>query len=488
MTVENGDVGKQVKTLCLDWAARTSVHAQLGRLLAPLNARLLGYMEETTNSEREAEVPLGERFWDLFAWYFSRETRKIRYVPWQDMDEARLRRVVDRLFDRFEGIEKEHLAIFGVKNLNSRGLRWRMGSTDFYDPGVYDHGEGRWFQEHASEHATFTHVAVRVTARTRVEARRRARRLLEEALSCLSFGLSVYRKHSGFRPEVVDEAFVFDPSDTGFYFGGEPGPDVIHTEHYADVSDVPRRARAYDRLLSLSARAEPLNELQASFLKAVRWYREARWEEDPAKRFAFYWIGLEHIFAGGQQEKGKNIYADLPDLQVTWRNLGRALLPLNWSYREVGDRIEGDDELEALVEDHPELKDWRSDERILLDPEKVKLLIDLTPQDKADAKKLFEDYRDQLLEVASHSGDISDDVGRLRDRQWFKLYLLYDLRNDMFHEAVYEDERLPYLADEISDVADGVLPKVVEEATSPAPECTTIKQLIERFGQQPWGT
>jgi hypothetical protein len=247
------------------------------------------------------------------------------------------------------------------------------------------------------------------------------------------------------------------------------------------------RARAYDRLLTLSAGAEPLNELQESFLKAVRWYREARWEEDPARRFAFYWIGLEHIFAGGQQEKGKNIYADLPDLQITWRNLGRALLPLSWSNREVGDKIEGDDELDALVDSHPELKDWRSDERVLLDPEKVKLLTDLTLQEKVDAKKLFQGYRDQLLEIASHSGDISDDVGRLRDRQWFKLYLLYTLRNAMFHEAVYEDERLPYLADEIGDVADGVLPKVVDEATSPTPECTTIKQLIERVGQQPWG-
>ena len=73
--------------------------------------------------------------------------------------------------------------------------------------------------------------------------------------------------------------------------------------------------------------------------------------------------------------------------------------------------------------------------------------------------------------------------GRLDDQRPLDV-----LRNAKFYEAVYEDERLPYLADEIGDVADGVLPKVVEEATSPAPECTTIKQLIERFGQQPWGT
>jgi hypothetical protein len=483
-----GDLRDKPEVVCLDWSARRAVHAELGRLLAPLGPRLLNHMSEAAHPSSGCGLPLGEDFWDYFAKYFSEATKQPMYVPWDGMDARILGRLVERLFAHLEGSGSEYLAIFRVGDLSPQGLGWKMGSVAFYDPASFDYGEGRRLQEATPRNSPFTHAAVRVSARTRVEARRHARGLLENALSCLSFGLSVHTGLAGFKPKVVENVFVLNLSTGDDLFGAEPWPDVGHTVQYADFVDAPRRARAYDRLLALSAEGGTLNELQESFLKAARWYRQARWEDDPATRFALYWICLEHIFAGGQEGKQKGLYEDLPALQITWRNLGQALLPLSWSLREVWSKIEGDDAIVTLVDANTVLRDWRTNELILLDPRNIRLLIDLTPPEKSEAGKVFRDYLTELEGLASQSNDISEYVSRLQDRQWFKLYLLYALRNKMFHEAVYDEDRLPYLANEIADVADGVLPKVVEEATSSSPECTTIEQLIERFGRQPWET
>jgi hypothetical protein len=226
--------------------------------------------------------------------------------------------------------------------------------------------------------------------------------------------------------------------------------------------------------------------LQSGFLRATRWYREARWEADPAKRFALYWIALEHVFAEGQEKKGERVYAGVPDLQITWRNIGRTLYFLSRLNSDVWRKIEGDEEIEALADGATELEGWRSDPYVLLSPAKVRALRGLIPAERADVRAVLDSYLKELEGIAAQKEDIGEHVDYLRDRQWFKLYLLHTLRNRMFHEAVYDDERLPYLADEIGEVADGVLSKVVEEATSENPECTTVAELADEFGRQPW--
>lgn len=72
---------------------------------------------------------------------------------------------------------------------------------------------------------------------------------------------------------------------------------------------------------------------------------------------------------------------------------------------------------------------------------------------------------------------------RRRDRRWFALYLIYNMRNRMFHEAVHDDPLLEFLAEDIADVADRVLRAVLDEVVPKDPDCASMEELMRSYEQ-----
>ncbi|MBA2713345.1 MAG: hypothetical protein H0U55_07305 [Rubrobacteraceae bacterium] len=67
-----------------------------------------------------------------------------------------------------------------------------------------------------------------------------------------------------------------------------------------------------------------------------------------------------------------------------------------------------------------------------------------------------------------------------------KVRLLQVLRNTVVHDALYQDERMHYYAQEAYELLDDALGKMVGEVTSEDPDCNTIDQLVEKYDGQPW--
>ena len=475
-------------TLCATWASRRSLHCEMGHVLLQLNPSIGEHLQHLSHDMLHTDVSESERFWGLWRKHYAGEALSSysSRIPWNIVEPHMLEGIVDRGISRFFGTQSEYLVVFQVQNLNSEGLSWPMGHVTFYDSTHYDYGEGAYSPLPTEDTSAFSHAAVRVEADTPSAARRVARQRLFECLDCLSFGLSGNSLHPGFNPSVSDgEHIVNLPGGTGG-FNYERTVD-IHDEQRAETLDLPAMARAYSSLLQ-KASVDPnsLSPLQEQFIRAVHWFREARWEADFAKRFVLHYVGLEHIFARGERRKREAIRKRAPKLNKTWRNLGTPLIFLNMSFRDTLNLIEVDAELRAIANSHESFRGWSEDERVLLNPHKVRELLDLIPTVRSDVRSRISRYLEELDNFSSDSTSIAAYVEHLRDYQLFKIDRLTQIRNDVVHEALYQDERMAFYAQEAQEILDDALDKMTGDVVSADPRCKTIDDLIVRYDAQPW--
>ena len=64
--------------------------------------------------------------------------------------------------------------------------------------------------------------------------------------------------------------------------------------------------------------------------------------------------------------------------------------------------------------------------------------------------------------------------------------LLQTLRNTVVHDALFQDERMRYYAQEPYEILNDVLDKMVGEATSEDSDCETIDELVEKYDGHLW--
>lgn len=475
-------------TLCATWASRRSLHREMGHVLLQLNPSIGEYLQRLSHDVPHTDVSESGRFWALWRKYYAGEALSSYSprIPWDVVEPHMLEGIVDRGLSRFFEAQSEYLVVFQVQNLNSEGLSWPMGHVTFYDPTHYDYGEGAYFPLPTEDKPAFSHAAVRVEADTPSAARRLARQRLFECLDCLSFGLSGNSLHPGFNPSVSDgEHIVNLPEGTGG-FNYERTVDT-HDEQRAETLELPAMARAYSSLLQ-KASDDPnsLTPLQEQFIRAVHWFREAHWEADFAKRFVLHYVGLEHIFARGERRKRQAIRRRAPKLNKTWRNIGPSLTFLSMSFRNTLNLIEKDAELQAIANGHDSFCGWAEDERVLLNPCKIRELLDLIPATRSDLHSRISRYLEELDSFSSDPTSIAAYVEHLRDYQLFKIDRLTQIRNDVVHEALYQDERMAFYAQEAQEILDDALDKMTGDVVPTDPECKTIDDLIVRYDAQPW--
>lgn len=474
------------EALCTAWSSRRSLHREVGDILFKLNPSIDEHLQRLAHNAVPEDPSKDERFWSLWRRYYAKQASYSSRIPWNVVKPDMLDRIVNRVISQLFGARSEYLVVFRVQDLNPEGLSWPMGHVTFYDPARFDYGEGSQFPLPVDSTPTTSHAAVRVGADTPSAARRLARQRLFECLDCLSFGLSGNSLRPGFNPKVSDGEYIVSLSAEAGGFNYEPTVDT-HDEQRAEALDLPAMARAYSFLLRKSSDdPNSLTPLQKQFIRAVHWAREARWEGDFAKRFVLHYVGLEHIFARGERRKRDAIQRRAPKLNKTWRNIGTSLVFLNMSLRRTLKLIEDDDELRAIADSDESLRGWERDERVLLDPRKTKVLLDLIPATRSDVRNSVSHHLEELENFASDSAGIAAYVERLRDYQLFKIGRLAEMRNDVVHEALYQDGRMAFYAEEAREILDDALDKMVGEVVHTNPECEDIDDLIGRYDTQPW--
>ncbi len=387
---------------------------------------------------------------------------------------------------RFGGARGDYLVVFRVEGIRPDGMSWRMADVTFYDPEHFDYGEGREVSTAPGDPFGVCHAAVRVSADTSTEAVRSARQRLIAGLDCYSFGLSGNSLRPDFNPSVMDWEYVVNLSEEwgGFNYEREV---PFHGEQGAADLDLPGIARAYAALLAKAVgNPRELTQLQDRFVRAVHWLREARFDADPAKRFVLHYVGMEHIFARGE---GSDAVARLaPRLNKTWRDIGRPLVQLNMTFNRLHKTLREDARLREIAESDGRLRNWDEDERVLLDPDKVRVLLDRMPKDHEEARGSASMLLGILESLRADAEPIAAHVERLRDLQTVKVRLLQMLRNTIVHDALYQDERMRYYAQEAHEILDDALDKMVGEVISEDPDCKTIDQLVEKYDGQPWAS
>lgn len=478
------------EALCAAWSARRRLHVAAGEIMAELDPSLKEYLRRLSQQGRPARsAGSGDRFWALWRRNYAGEAFYSSRIPWDAVGETRvLGRAVAEAASRFGGVTGDYLVVFRVEGIRPQGLNWRMAGVTFYDPELFDYGEGPDLGPAAGNQAEdappVCHASVRTTADTPAGAVRSARHHLIVGLDCYSFGLSGNSLRGDFNPRVREGEHLMNLSEEwgGFNYHREV---PFQDEQRAADLDLPRMALAYGVLLAKAAGSlRRLTQMQDRFVRAVHWLREARFDADPAKRFVLYYVGLEHIFARGEGSDAVGRRA--PKLNKTWRNIGNRLIFPGMAFREVHEMVQQDAELRAIADADVRLRKWERDERVLLDPDKVRALLDLIPESSEEARRSTSSLLEDLESLKADAESIGAYVEHLRDLQIVKVRLLQMLRNTVVHDALYQDERMRYYAQEAYEILDDALGKMVGEVTREDPDCKTIDELTDKYDGQPW--
>ena len=483
----NGDGGGDAETLCTTWAARRRLHRGAGEVLAGVDASLEGYLRDLPEGNPPGNATAGDLFWTSWRRNYAGGAFHSNYTPWDAVGDTRvLEGAVAEATSRFGGARGDYLVVFRVEGIRPDGMGWPMAGVTFYDPERFDYGEGRGTPDALSpaDASAVSHAAVRVSASTSAEAVRSARQRLTVGLDCYSFGLSGNPVRPDFNPLVTDWEHVVNLSED---WGGLSYERAVpfQGEQSAAELDLPGMGRAYSALLAkASENPGRLTQLQDRFVRAAHWLREARFEADPAKRFVLHYIGMEHIFARG--EKSDAVARRAPKLNKTWRDIGRRLTFPNMAFNRFHRTVREDADLRKLADSDERLRKWDRDERVLLNPDKVRAMLDLIPDQSKQARRDATVLIGELESLRENAGWIAEYVDHLRDLQTVKVRRLQMLRNDVVHEALYQDERMRYYAQEALEILDDALDKMVGEVTLEDPDCENIDQLIDKYDGQPW--
>lgn len=469
---------RTIEHLCRAWASRRSLDSELGVLFRPLIEDAADFLYRYSRPN----LPVPRSLWEKWAWWFSKRSALYRVIPWDSFSLPEFERVLDSLFGQVLGEEDEWRAVFRVSGMDSERTSWMAGNVTFYDPYVYDYGEG-WALPHNPQEFSESFARIMVRAETEESARQLALRELEGTLDMLTFARSVNRKKvGGFRPGVGRSSWVYRPSrETGLAGDQTPRADSP-TIQRAVGDELAEIAKDYEHLLSLSVDPSvSATELQADFMRAAHWYRKGRWEPSAAERFLFYWIALEHLFT--RRDKVRPSLESVARLRYSWRSLNALRPALNLQKRLI-DKIKSHPSLCAKVSQTPELVGWDTDQRVLLNPAKVRILRMLANRSRAE--DLVRNLLSELRSLAQIDSALVAEVERLREHQRYKLDLLYGLRNRLAHRAERYTPIVETYAEELEQVVETVLDKIVEDAARASPEHSTIEEIIEGLDMRPW--
>lgn len=474
------DVGES----CREMLARRRVQRDLESVLYPLAAGLPNLLEALDDEGAQA------RFWSRWGEAFAREFGPFDYLSWERAGEEEVRSAVSSLTQQLDGQPRPWRTVFRVGGFDPEGSAWRAGALSFFDPGLYDFGQGSFEGWEAETDDPYVLARVGVEANSAVAAERAARRILGEALDLLALTFSSPGRAVGaLKPELLYGVYAAaEDGSRRCYFPGSSGPKRARPVGAVE-RDVEGRGARFEPLLAWAREQERgerprPGEIRPGFLKAVRWYARGYWEPDAAQRLLSHWIGLEHLFVDRGESK-KAVVDEVPKLLVSWRRL-RGLTFTGMRLREIVRRGEENARLKELADARPELCGWTEDVGVLLNPARAKLFALLAAKVDLQLALTVRRHEEELRAFAREHEGISGDVEADRWRESFKLLLLNSARNRIVHEAEADDPDVEAYADKAEAVLYEVLRTLADDATETEPEAEMVKDLAGKLAEQPW--
>ena len=418
-------------------------------------------------------------FLDKFILNFGKNSN-FNNLPWKKLEKSELHTILSNFLRRLNPPEIEWNVVFVIDNIVPEGNKWKFGNVLFYDPEIWDFGEGFYLFSYMAHifpltiqkgNKTFAKVAIK--SESQYKAKQIGFDQVQKALDTMTFAHSVSNTF-GMNPTILNFSFI---TKKGNGIGGSfnTPKSSFATCNKAVGDKIIEYSKSYSPLLEIQhSNPAALNELQRSFLKAVGWYRKGRWEEDYLHAFIDYWIALEHIFAEGHEKKSEILLKKLPKLHLSWRNTPRAFF-LSQYLRQIFTFIEQNNDFKTKINSDLELKGWDKHDYILLNPKNLEKIISYSD--------IFEvkEYIQRIIDEELTPGQIENYkiiTEALREEFKFKVLILNSIRNDIVHSASNYYPNMNLYFEIIKGIIEGILLKMFDEAADTSSKCTTVDDLI----------
>lgn len=409
------------------------------------------------------------------------------YLPWNLASQTHIARGLEALAGEMRKPGQDWWVYFRAEGLSLEDARCSIGRVHLYDPGSFDFGERQPFFSGRQANEDVTGIRVDISAPSRHAAQTAARVWAEEAVDVLSLTLS--REQEGINPRILPRSLATPRSSPDRWFSDEFAPPSSQVRPSRKIQAPGLRVlEAYSPLLARHQVGTPApTEIQAAFVRALRWYRKGRWKDDPDERFLLHWIALEHFFVGGKEAAKEATLLDVvPRAYTTWRSALQDFWPMwveEWAatVKAIKDRPG----LLASVFGDPATEGWDHYYYMLFHPDTVSRLAAYAQAEGSSAPREIQSWVDSVRQLDTEA--IRSEVSRLREMCKYRLHLMWARRNALVHEAraFGPAADMEVYAQELQRILEIVLRNVAVEATSPSPMCQTIDEFI-RLANLPW--
>lgn len=391
------------------------------------------------------------------------------HCPWDALSRSEFRSVLRALFSEL-GPRQDTWGVIGdIDGLRPQGAMWRIGRVTFYDPANFDFGEGTYFgRDRANDPASFrTGTYVIVEADSAQHAHRRAHEAVRTALDLQSIAVRP-RTHEGSIDVTITEPATIINLSRKFWSGSwTSASGGSHPIRHALDDGLTKLPDDHPQLSALSGRPpSQLTDLEKRLLRAARRFREGNWATTSTARFLEYWIGLEQLFE--QSDRSADIIKRAASFRVTWRDVEGLSLSPRWRSR-----------MRARVRrDYPKAEEYGGPLReydVVVKVNERGWNVNVTRS--PDAHAVFRRYLDPPDTVGwdpvqgprDLTPAIVQEVNYKRARARFALHRLYELRNEIVHEALPFRIDAEALAHELELILEDVLQKIIGLLEQPTP-------------------
>jgi hypothetical protein len=477
----------RIEELSLSPLAKRNVQDRLGAVLHPVAKAVLAELQQALPAAG-ANLPVETRhFWTTWLQMISPESSLqreiVHFCPWETMPEEAARRITERVLSECSPSMDEWLVISDLKGIEPQGQAWDVGAVTFYDPSFYDYGEGSFFGRDQAMRVGRATACTVIVADSAQMAARAARQRFEVALDMCSYAISHREEGYGIRAEFVAPEKLTNLSRQSW--SGSWSDDLQERPRHirrAAHDEIPALVEQYRPLLLLDSKNPAmLSPYDAQLLRALRAYRTGYWRPAP-ERYLRYWMGLEQMFARGEQTK--ILFERLPEIYITWRDIqGLSLSPV-WRqaiFKEISAEyaeFQGDvpdDRPARTVLTVTEHRGWRT-----------------STTRSYDAQAIFRRHTDQpplvdppAARIREFDTAVHAELHYRRARFRFLLHRLYDLRNLVVHEALPYRVDIEIYCDALEEIFEDILRKTVDILLDPTRSAQTFEELKVAV-QAPW--
>lgn len=440
---------------------------------------------------KTVENRISNSYWNYFSDLFLKKfaqffgifsrTAGFENLPWYKLEKDELKFILKKVLEKLYPDDVEWSIVYVIDNISPERQIWKTGTIDFYDPTVWDFGEG-FIHDSISKKENGNQACARVVVKSGTEYMVNQIGLLQlkKAIDAMTFIHSVGDSF-GINPFVEKKTFI-KLQGKGFGWSYSAPISVFANNNKAIQNKIIEKSQIYGNLLEIgNTNPETLNELQKNFLKSVAWYRKGRWTEDYIHAFLDYWIALEYILAEGKEKKLETLLNRLPNFHISWRNVSRAWV-LRQMLRQIIIFIEQDNDFKTKINNDTELIGWDKHDYVLLNPNNLRKISSYTTN--LDVGDYIKRFIDEEL-TPNHIFGYKEITRIMREQFKFKIFLLNSLRNDIVHGAVDYYPNIELYFKVIKEIVEGSLMKIFNESIDASSKCRTLEDLMFDL-EKPW--